>query len=328
MSSDQKNQDALIQRASLYVVRLYSGELTAKEEQEIIAWCDESDAHQYAFDEALIVWESSRHIVRSAGWRDKLERRFYHMRYIAASILLFVVSVSIFLPFSSEEVSELVPSKQHFATAVGEVSNVGLSDGSQITLNTASKIRVAFSVSERELWLEKGEAFFDIAKDQSRPFLIHMHEKTVRVVGTKFNIRLSKSGFDIAVEEGVVAVEDNQASGTQNSMDSAPLLLEAGAIASFNKTSSLIAKENAETVVKAHSWRTGYLRFDDERLDNVIENFNRYRNKKIVIDKESAQLRISGVFKLSDGDAILTALEATLPIAVQRQENNIKIVKK
>lgn len=324
------NQHSINKRASEYVVRLYSGELTAKEESEIFAWCDAKDAHQAAFDDALLVWETSAHIAPHIGWRQKLEKRFYRMRYLAASII--VVSFCFLLITHHNETDQSIDSSalaNNYSTAIGEVSNVGLSDGSTITLNTDTRINIKFSDDHRELWLEQGEAFFDIAKDRSRPFLIHTANKTVRVVGTKFNIKLSQSGFDIAVAEGIVAIEEKtEKNEDKPEKENTQVLLEAGAVASFNDTSALIAKESVDSVVKAQSWRTGYLRFDEERLDKVIASFNRYRSKKILISQDVADLRISGVFKLSDGDAILTALEATLPIEAKREEEKIKLVKK
>ena len=151
----------------------------------------------------------------------------------------------------------------------------------------------------------------------------------MRVVGTKFNIKLSQAGFNIAVEEGIVAIEEKAEPNTDKpAKDDTQVLLEAGAVASFNDTSALIAKQSVDSVVKAQSWRTGYLRFDEERLEKVITSFNRYRSKKIVISQEIADLRISGVFKLSDGDAILTALEATLPVEIKKENEKVKLVKK
>ena len=324
------NQHSINKRASEYVVRLYSGELTAKEESEILAWCDAKAAHQAAFDDALLVWESSAHIAPHIGWRQKLEKRFYRMRYLAASIVVasfcFLLITHHNAPDQSIDNSELA---NNYSTAIGEVSNVGLSDGSTITLNTDTRINIKFSEAHRELWLEQGEAFFDIAKDRSRPFLIHTANKTVRVVGTKFNIKLSQAGFNIAVEEGIVAIEEKAEPNTDKpAKDDTQVLLEAGAVASFNDTSALIAKQSVDSVVKAQSWRTGYLRFDEERLEKVITSFNRYRSKKIVISQEIADLRISGVFKLSDGDAILTALEATLPVEIKKENEKVKLVKK
>ena len=325
------NQHSINKRASEYVVRLYSGELTAKEESEILDWCDAKDAHQAAFNEALYLWETSAQIAPHVGWRQKLEKRFYRIRYIAASI---VVASFCFLLMAHNSPDQIIDSNSealanNYSTAIGEVSNVGLPDGSTITLNTDTRINVKFSDAHRELWLEQGEAFFDIAKDSSRPFLIHTTKKTVRVVGTKFNIKLSQTGFDIAVAEGIVAIEEKaEASEDEHAKNNSQVLLEAGAVASFNDASALIAKESVDSVVKAHSWRTGYLRFDEERLEKVVASFNRYRSKKIVISPEVADLRISGVFKLSDGDAILTALEATLPVEIKKENEKIKLVKK
>lgn len=326
MSSELNRQNLISQQASEYVIRLYSGELTAKEETEITTWCEASNDNQAAFEQALAIWEAAPELPQKSSWRDKLERRFYHFRYIAASLFLVTACLFLFLKGEDTVLEHSLNLVQRYATAIGEVSNIGLSDGSQITLNTATEVKVNFTPNRRELWLEKGEAFFDIAKDKSRPFLIYTNSKIVRVVGTKFNIKLSESGFDISVAEGIVAVEsENQLTSLP---DQAPLYLEAGAVASFKASSSLITKQNDEKVEKAHSWRSGYLRFDDEQLENVIDNFNRYRSKKITIDASAANLKISGVFKLTDGDAILTALEATLPIKIEETEKNIKIVKK
>ena len=330
MSSDIVNTHKLNQQASEYVVRLYSGELTAKEEQQILDWCSERDEHQAAFDAALSVWEDASALTPKAGWREQLEKRFYTWRYIAASVVIAIFASMLLIHNEYPAEKTLFQAAQYYKTGIGEVSNVGLPDGSTVTLNTDTNIKVEFTPVQRELWLNKGEAFFDIAKDTSRPFIIHTDTKMVTVVGTKFNIKLSHSGFNIAVTEGIVAVQDSTkvASRGDSQHDNKPLLLEAGAVASFSKDSALIAKQNTSAVEKAKSWTTGYLRFDDERLEKVIESFNRYRSRKIVIDPALVDMRISGVFKLSDGDSILSALEATLPVEVVKTEKNIKLVKK
>lgn len=329
MTLDTNTQSEINQTASNYVVRLYSGELTAKEEQEILSWCDKSEAHQIAFDEAIKVWEAASQLPTSMSLREKLEGRFYYARYIAASIVVALLCLIFFQQGNFGGKAEPLSPSQHYTTAIGEVSNVGLPDGSIITLNTDTAVDVKFSPQKRELWLQKGEAFFDIAKAPTRPFLIHTGGKTIRVVGTKFNVKLSDSGFDIAVSEGIVTVEESQVSEPSHfAINVEPVLLEAGAMATFDQENTLIAKQNTDVVEKAQSWRSGYLRFDDERLDKVIESFNRYRTKKIVVDEEVSSMRISGVFTLSEGDAILTALEATLPIDVQKNDKNIIVVKK
>ncbi|MFA3791344.1 FecR domain-containing protein [Aliiglaciecola sp. SL4] len=329
MTTDLRHINAINKQASDYVVRLYSGELMSKEEERIISWCDESEAHQMAFDQALAVWDVSAELSPHVGWRQKLEKRFYRMRYLAASIFVFMFCFMLFTKSPKVDTSPLNQQPSTYRTAVGEISSVGLPDGSTISLNTNTQIDVEFNDNYRELWLQSGEAFFDIAKDSSRPFLIHTGTKVVRVVGTQFNIKLSQSGFDIAVSEGVVAIEESTKSGTDKQMEkSEQVYLEAGAIASFDNSNAIIAKKNETTVAKAQSWRTGYLRFDNERLEKVIRSFNRYRSKKIEMDEKLANLRISGVFKLSDGDAIVTALEATLPIEAQVNNDRIILLKK
>jgi len=214
---------------------------------------------------------------------------------------------------------------QYYRTAVGEVSHVTLADGSTLSLNTDSELTIEFTAQQRLVNLSRGEVFFDVAKDLQRPFVINTGERRIEVLGTQFNVRKrhDEQVLKISVLEGKVAV--HQATN-DSPVDRLQQPLLAGDIASYSATNEVVQQNQQRQVSSAQTWRQGIVRFDNENLDNVVKEFNRYRTRKITIhDEQVKQLRISGVFHLANGENILTALESTLPIQVQRTNQRIVI---
>jgi transmembrane sensor len=212
---------------------------------------------------------------------------------------------------------------QYYRTAVGEVSHVTLADGSTLSLNTDSELSVEFTAQQRLVYLSRGEVFFAVAKDHQRPFVIDTGERRIEVLGTQFNVRKrhDEQVLKISVLEGKVAV--HQATN-DTLVDPLQQPLLAGDIASYSSNSEVVQQNQQRQVSSAQTWRQGMMRFDNENLEHVIKEFNRYRTRKITIDDEQVkQLRISGVFHLANGENILTALESTLPIRVQRDDQQI-----
>ena len=324
------NQDAITKQAANFVARLYSGELSAEEENEIYAWCDQSPQHQQEFDNMLAIWDSSNQLFQTAAPVKKKKHTYWYTG-IAASFVCAVLAIwFVALPpsVSTQQVAHNEPNRYH--TAVGEISTVGLPDGSIVTLNTNSAIKVDFSGSQRRILLERGEAFFDVAKDATRVFSINTGEKTIRVIGTKFNVRKSVATLKVSVAEGLVAVQSSTLpSSDQIDFEEAETLLPAGSIGAFNGTSEVIAQVTSKEVNASQQWRQGIFRFDNEPLAKVLTEFNRYRLKKITLENQAlGKLKISGVFKLKDGDSILSALEAALPVEGERYPEYIELTAK
>jgi len=225
---------------------------------------------------------------------------------------------------------------RYLRTGTGEVDTIALSDGSIVTLNTKTTLQVAFNDAERYVVLVEGEAFFDVESDVQRPFVIDTGEQEIRVLGTKFNVRKEESGVRVAVVEGKVAVTRVSSIPSANSMndnypasfDAEDYLLEAGAIGSFSTTADVVASTNFAQVSEAQNWRRGIFRFDDSSLAEVVKEFNRYRSHKIhLVNEETGNLRISGVFHFNDGEGLLQALSASLPIEFEEVGNDVFIRK-
>ena len=211
-----------------------------------------------------------------------------------------------------------------YKTAVGEQRSVSLSDGSVIVLNTHSEVRVRMTALERRIDLITGEAQFHVAKNPARPFWVSTSDATVRAVGTVFNVRDDRSGTDVAVLEGRVKVSSVRESGSvhERATQATPAGLSPNANAisvSIDLTAGQraavtargIEREAGPTLEAVAGWTERRLVFRDERLADVVAEFNRYRVPPLIIDdSQLADLRISGVFDASDPESLVSYLKS------------------
>jgi len=229
-------------------------------------------------------------------------------RAIAASFLLTIALASGWY---------LWPHGPIYRTDVGGLASVPLPDGSKVTLNTASEIRVALTETVRRVSLDRGEAFFEVAKDSTRPFVVTVGNKRVIAVGTKFSVRRSGDDIRVAVTEGKVRVESDSVSplrspvpmrGTEQD-GSGEVFLTSGAVASAGDDGIVILERPLAAMEDDLSWRRGYLTFHDSSLANVVAEFNRYNRHKMTIDDpDLAAIRISGTFRAVNYEAFVRIL--------------------
>lgn len=206
-----------------------------------------------------------------------------------------------------------------YQTEVGVAATVPMVDGSKVTLNTSSKIRVALSDSERRVDLDQGEAFFDVAKDLTRPFVVSVGELRVVAVGTKFSIRRDGEQLRVVVTEGRVRMEKRQ-----GSREVTLAQISAGGVVHARGDDILIQEQPLARVEEALSWRSGFVVFHDTTLADAVAELNRYNSRKIVIqDPAIASLRISGHFRAANGEAFVRLIEAGLPIAADATSTQI-----
>ena len=202
---------------------------------------------------------------------------------------------------------------------VGSVTSVPITDGSTVTLNTNSRIRVAVSDHERRVELNRGEAFFEVAKDPTRPFVVVVGNRRVVAVGTKFSVRRDEQNeVRVIVTEGRVRIEP------MNEAEAVPAELTAGAIARGAGESVLIQKRPIDEIEEALSWRKGYLVFRDTPLAEAVTEFNRYNNRRVVIDDpELAQIPIGGNFRATNLDAFVRLMEDGFALRAEFRGNEI-----
>jgi transmembrane sensor len=215
------------------------------------------------------------------------------------------------------------PGGDRYATAIGGIASVPMTDGSRVTLNTDTQIRVDLTASERRIELKQGEAFFEVAKDPSRPFVVHVGGKRVTAVGTKFSVRRDNDDIEVVVTEGQVRVDEGTgASGSAT--PEGPVFLTPGAVAHASTAGVLVRRETVSEAERQLSWRAGILMFRDQTLAEAVAEFNRYNQRKIVIeDPKLADLRIEGNFRATNVDAFVRLLESGFAVRARTEDARV-----
>lgn len=171
----------------------------------------------------------------------------------------------------------LQPEPLMLAAAKGELRVVPLADSSVASINSGSRIEVSMRDDARDIALQQGDAFFQVAKDKTRPFVVAAGEARVRAVGTAFGVRRLSHGAEIVVTEGTVEV---WSAGRK----ALPRRVTAGhtVLVSEPDDTILVRQAPAEAEQKL-AWRQGKLVFVDQKLSEAVADFNRYSKRQIVI---------------------------------------------
>ncbi|WIO74970.1 FecR domain-containing protein [Porticoccaceae bacterium LTM1] len=338
-------------RAAKAVTRLFSEDISGKDEAELQAWQKEGSAFKEDYldmIEALadlegLVDDPEILAVAEETYRepaDKSRQSNWPVYAMAASLVLAaVVGIRVLVPFGEESASDINVSR--YATRVGEQKVVNLPDGSEITLNTGSLMLVEMSKNQRRIILEHGEAYFAVAPDESRPFTVDLGERSVTVLGTEFNILKSPESFTLAVVEGMVSLHRKEEPVSGNSLlllpdrnpvnlnDPGQVRLVAGNVAEFNSIDQELLGFHDKDVSRFQVWRTGKLYFDEVPLYKVVHELNRYSGKKIMVEDAAVMdLKIYAAVDLKYPDEVLIDLEKVLPIRIIRHFDRTIIVGK
>jgi transmembrane sensor len=342
-------QDELLRAAAEWSVELSSAEISPRRIAQWQQWLAASEAHRDAFDRIqstllaidrsageniplpieaemasdaydgsvpVSVWKAraSRTPAGRASrgaWVDALRRH----RGIAVGLAASVVA-ALALPLALQFIrsSRFEPAVTIVETRAGENRDVSLDDGSTVSVGARSVLWATLSRDAREVTLERGEAFFRVAKDPARPFSVKIGNASVAAVGTAFNIRRTRERVVVAVAEGIVKVAAPAAQGASAS----PAQLGVGQQLSINTSDGSSSMQVVDAGAIA-AWRDGLLQYRDEPLPSVIADVTRYSEYDIVIaDPAVAELRVTGTVFANDVESWLQSLEAALPVRAIR----------
>jgi transmembrane sensor len=210
-----------------------------------------------------------------------------------------------------------------YSTPIGGTAAVPLADGSKVTLNTDSRIRVDVTDAQRRVKLDHGEAFFDVAKDPSRPFTVLAGNKRITVLGTKFSVRRERDDVQVVVTEGLVRMEHDGAAGEVPEAE-----LTAGTVARAKDGNVVISKRTVTQTQELLSWRVGYVVFHETPLDRAAAEFNRYNKRQIVVaDPAVNEVTISGNFRATNVESFARLLAEGFPVEVELRADTIVLTK-
>lgn len=197
---------------------------------------------------------------------------------------------------------------------------VSLADGSTVTLDAAAVVTVRYTRGERDLQLKQGQARFQVAHDDARPFAVDVGQYSVLTTGTDFNIDRASTKIGVALIEGGVMVSRRRSVLSPRS-GWAPVRLSPGreiVIDPDRNSYRVVQVANLESVT---SWQEGLLIFDNEPLGSAVARINRYTDRPVVVDRSVAAVRVSGVFKTGDTAGFVEAVTGYLPVSASRNSN-------
>jgi transmembrane sensor len=304
-ASEKTREDAIAEEAAGWVARLGSRDATEADRRRFEFWKTRDPAHAAAFEEMSALWGDLAAVPKTVAPR----RRRVVGGGIAALLLMGCLGTI------ASETGLIARYRSDFYTPVGTVRRIDLDDGSVVTLNTDSAIQVRYAQTERRIVLLRGEAFFDVAPNPTRPFVVSGDETQAIALGTHYAVRVGGRD-EVMVEEGHVAVT----SGPQRAV------LDAGGTAHLGADGHLAT--GSGDVANLTSWRSGKLVFSGRPLGEVLGQIGRYRRGSImVLDDQASQLQVSGVFAVNDVDQAFDALEASLPIRIIRLSDWVTLVR-
>ncbi|MCO7227480.1 FecR family protein [Pleionea sp. CnH1-48] len=337
------NQETSIQMirdtASDWLVRMETGELNEQEESAFVDWLTADERHQDIFAEMEQTWLDAASLpteqpsdnieadviampaqasnATSSRNADIIEQqtttqsqRPWWAWAVAASLMFGLISApGLWLSINAD-----------YQTATGEWQTVTLADNSVIELNTDSAIQVSYSDNQRHITLLRGEAYFDVAKDPARPFIVTAGDVNAQALGTEFAVQLTND------EQTIVTVTEHEVgvSSTDSASEKPMAIVTEGEQIAYQDTFSTIQKVNH---TQATAWRTQRLVFNDQSLQSVITELNRYHRGHITLYGDHLKTqKVNGVFNVKDPVATLKKLEQSLPITVTQMTPYLIVV--
>ena len=345
MTTFTDQEQSIEDQAAFWLVRLGALDCTPEDRFAFEAWKQQTPAHERMFlrlqrgnalvdrhmtDSRIVAMLEEARAERHAGERSLAAalRTTGGLAALAASIVVAAVAALVAVPSlrPPSDIEAFTQSKiEAFETSVGERSVITLADGSIVSINTNSLVEVSFPASERLVKLLRGQAYFEVAEDVYRPFVVQAGDQRVVALGTAFDVRFDrKDRVEITLVEGRVEVNDvSRARGSfprkggQAPVD--PIALTPGhrLIARAAAAPEVVVTDTVEET----SWRSGQLLFRERPLASAVEEINRYSLQKLVLadDPRVRALAVSGVFN-SGGRAssFVNALQELHPLHAQR----------
>lgn len=305
--------------------------------QRFEQWQAQDPAHAAAFARLDAAHRSARMAKGSAGIgaltqqtkarvaarRQQKQRRQRGLAIAASVALAMIASLAVSgispsdLVLLSDRARHALAGEHLYVTAVGERRRITLEDGSVVTLNTDSRAVVRLGEQRRDVALARGQALFEVARDETRPFVVSAANRTVTALGTSFDVRVLPDSLEVVLIEGKVAVEQHVAREAGTSGDDIAVLKPGEQLVVTTARIDATPQIRKADVERAVSWREGHLIFHSDRLEHVIAEINRYRTQPLVLaDSALGDLRISGVVNTANTAVFVETMTTYYPLKI------------
>ncbi|HEX4178779.1 MAG TPA: FecR domain-containing protein [Rhizomicrobium sp.] len=289
--------------------------LTAEEQDQMELWLEQSSHHRVGYLRLKASWQRAD---RLAALKTPLlaarrpQRRWIVPAAIAASLAV-VAGGAVWLRQPQS------PRTQDFATGIGQRQALRLADGTQVELDTNTRLHADLSEKSRTVTLDAGEAYFDVVHDASRPFTVYAGNHRITDIGTKFSVFRNGDDVRVVVKEGQVKVEQI------DQPQAVPLMAQAGHEIIAKGSETLLATKPDQEISNDLSWRNGVLVFNQQTLADAADQFNRYNSRHILVEGSARKIRIGGSFKAGNVDVFVQLLHRGFGLSVNEQGDRIVV---
>lgn len=335
MKTQNISAKSIDRAAADWVARLDAGALTPDQQAELERWLAEDSRCLGAFARARALFVSEEIAEAIEAPEPRLIAPVTRRGFLTA--LAAGVAGAAF--FVSRQDHGAVTA---YASEVGEVRTIPLEDGSRLTLNTDTRLSVEYRRHSRLVRLMKGEAYFEVAKNPERPFIVMGPAAQARAVGTAYSVRLEDEPgrMQVRVTSGRVAVE-TPPSALADSLRLSPIA-DNGAYLDANQQADVRVVRDGlykgqvqvsirdippDAVERSLMWREGLLSFEGETLAEAIGEFARYSRQKIVLQGTVARERVSGLFSATDPAGFSRAIAIGLKLKISTDNDIITLYK-
>ena len=314
--------------AETWLARMARPGAGARDQAGLKAWMEADPDHLRQYEQAKAD-QAALEPLRDAFAADlaalrRTPRRTVGRRPVLAGGLTIALATAAIAAVALVPMLRAGPQARLYESAPGRITDIVLEDGSRVTLDAGSAIRVALGQDARRATLERGAAYFEVAHNAARPFQVAVGDRRVIVTGTRFVTALTGDGAQVSLLQGRVAV------GARDVRDKAALagavMLSPGQRADFKPGRPGIQKTSAD-VETATAWRKHRLVFQDAPLSSVIAAASRYSDHPLVLaDPSLGRTRVTVLLPLDGPGALEDRLAALLPIRIEQAPDGRKLI--
>jgi transmembrane sensor len=348
------NSHLVDEEARVWLVRLDSKRPAEDVLNEFQEWLSRHPENKQAFQRAFLAWndldllstilEPSTQYNQTSASKDILTRikssgleLFRPMIVSLGIILSLVAGVISYKNLSMNYGIQTSNVEEEYSTAIGQQRLIALPDGSVMQMNTDSTVNVNYLDDSRRIYMPEGEVWFDVQHNPEKPFIVYAGLFMVRAVGTAFTVKIKEDGsLGVTVTDGRVEVTLSSDAVTGKKLPDIevptnvmPMIVGKHMVfdtdfGELTDWQSLVQKMDPVQIEKRISWRDGILIFDNDPLEVVVAELNRYTQSKIVIsDSGIRDLRFGGYFRANDVNLILATLDKNYGIRVDEIKENL-----
>ena len=321
MKEQQEQQLTFIkEQANQWLVKLETDNMAVGDEERFVDWLEQDERHGEVFHQAEQTWN----LMHEANSSNNDERISSNSKSLFLRVLL-PIAATVLIAFTSLFWGQDI----YFATFSDHYTSTGqrekhiLTDGSELTLNTDSAINIKYTDKQRLIEVLTGEIYVTVAPNLDRPFVVKAGELKVTALGTEFIVHKAQD------KNATVIVTEHSVKVESTSSDELNLVLNQGHEVTFNESNSTLSNVKTVNLNQVQAWRNGKYIFQDESLDKVIAELNRYYQGKIILRDDSLRdKKITGVLDLDNPQVSLNNLAKSLPIKINSMTPYILLIEK